>query len=179
MWFCPARPEEYTSAATYNAGNQISTLADLNNYMYNLVGAPGLYVMNHNLWVVRGVIPATSGALPNTDPQTYGGFPQKSSDVPSKFIPFISDTCYSGYNVNTSLIGDGKVSDVNLTGASNFLPAHKYSGHVYNGRLASVNLVFVDGHVTLHSQNLIQGIWGNSTYLSGGGSAAGADVWFY
>jgi len=175
MWFCPARPEEYTAAALFNGNKAIGNLTDLTNYMANLVNAPGLYVMNHNLWVARiiplpgyGSTPPTPNAantVANTDPANYG-WPQRSTDIASKYIPFISDSCLSGYGTT----GDAKVSDINITTMNNFPTAKKYSGHVSGGQLNSVNMVFVDGHVATHNKQQIQCVYLNPNGPSG---------WFY
>jgi len=175
MWFCPARPEEYEAAALFNNKKPIATLMDLTNYMANLVNAPGLFVMNHNLWVSRKVnapgygatppIPNAAGTVAHTDPALYG-WPSKSTDNASRYIPFLSDTCLSGYGTT----GDTKVQDINITTMNNFPTAKKYSGHVSSGQLNSVNVVFVDGHVDLHNQHQIQCV-----YLNNNGPAG----WFY
>jgi prepilin-type N-terminal cleavage/methylation domain-containing protein/prepilin-type processing-associated H-X9-DG protein len=173
MWFCPARPEEYGAAARFNGNKPISSLTDLTNYMANLVGAPGLYIMNHNLWVSRQVTAGISVVttpdpqydIANTDPKTYG-WPKKATDTASRFIPFISDTCLSGYGTPATT----NHNNVNLNTMNNFPTAKKYSGHVYGGQLSSVNLVFVDGHVESHNRQKIQCVWLNPSGPSG---------WFY
>jgi prepilin-type N-terminal cleavage/methylation domain-containing protein len=172
MWWCPARPEEITAAAQFNGGNPVVTTNDLNNYMVNLVGASGLYVMNHNLWVNRknpfGFGPPTpdpAGNAPGTDAAAYG-WPQKTTDLPSKYIPFLSDTCLSGYGTPGTL----NVKDINITTMNNFPKANKYSGHVFNHQLLSVNEVFTDGHVFSNKKALIRGYWLNSMGPAG---------WFY
>jgi prepilin-type processing-associated H-X9-DG protein len=162
MWFCPARPSEYSAATAFNGGKTISSLTDLTNYMANLVGASGLYVMNHNLWVDRQVkagiaiaqTPDPQYDVANTDPKTYG-WPKKSTDIASKFVPFISDTCLSGYGTTVST----NVNDVNINTMNNFPTAKKYSGHVYNGQLSSVNVAFADGHVDTHNKNQIRCVY--------------------
>ena len=175
MWFCPARPEEINAAVTINGGLPISTLTDVTNYMYKLVGAAGLYVMNHNLWVLRGsttvgiaVIesPDSTYIEPNTDLKTYG-FPKKTTDRASTHIPFISDTCFSGYGSPIS----SNVKDVNITGAdntANLKIAKKYSGHVSNRQLSSVNAAYADGHVESHNRQKIVCVW-----------KSGTSGWFY
>jgi prepilin-type N-terminal cleavage/methylation domain-containing protein/prepilin-type processing-associated H-X9-DG protein len=185
MWFCPARPEEIAAAVTYNNGKPIATLNDVTNYMANLVNnntgsgaGSGIYVMNHNLWTYRksnsqyisGETPTIP--QPNTDPATYGaamapyGWPSKVTDIPSRYVPFLSDTCLNGYPE----VGTGtSVAGINITTMNNFANAHKYSGHVISGQLKSVNLVFADGHVSAHSKSQIVCVWLN-------GSNAG---WFY
>lgn len=175
MWFCPARPEEYGAAAIFNGNKPVASLTDLTNYMANLVKAPGLFVMNHNLWVSRKIaapgyastppVPTPSYTVANTDPATYG-WPKKSTDNASKYIPFISDTCLSGYGTT----GDTKIGDVNVNTMNNFPTAKKYSGHVYSGQLSSVNAAYADGHVATHNKSQIRCV-----YLNPGGPAG----WFY
>jgi prepilin-type N-terminal cleavage/methylation domain-containing protein/prepilin-type processing-associated H-X9-DG protein len=170
MWFCPVRSDEYQAAVNYNGGRPVATLTDVTNYMYQLVKAGGLYVMNHNLWVYRTIpgfiskIPDPSYATVNTDLAIYGA-PQKATDMASKYVPFISDACYSGYGTTASV----NVNDININAANNFLAAKKYSGHVYAGQLVSVNMVFADGHVATHTKAQIR----CSYFVSG---AAG---WYY
>jgi len=171
MWFCPVRPEEYTAAALFNDNKPIVSLTDLTNYMVKLVGVSGLYVMNHNLWVYRKSLnPELAGADPGTpepytDPATYG-WPIKATDVASRYVPIISDSCLSGYGTT----GDAKVSDININTMNNFPTAKKYSGHVYAGQLNSVNLCFADGHVATHTKVQIRCV-----FLNSGGPAG----WFY
>ena len=171
MWFCPARPEEYDAASLFNNNKPINTLTDLTNYMNNLVfSGSGIYVMNHNLWVSRKTpsgtitIPNPSYTQPNTDPALFG-WPSKSTDNASRYVPFISDTCLSGYGTTA----DAKVSDINITTMNNFPTAKKYSGHVVSGQLNSVNLAFADGHVAAHNRQQIQCVYLNP----------GAAGWFY
>jgi prepilin-type N-terminal cleavage/methylation domain-containing protein/prepilin-type processing-associated H-X9-DG protein len=177
MWFCPARPEEISAAVIFNNGKPIATLSDVTNYMANLVnnntgagGGSGIYVMNHNLWVYRkssnamiqGETP--TAPQPNTDPALYGGstgpygWPSKTTDLPSRYVPFLSDTCLNGY----PMVGTGtSVAGINVTTMNNFANAHKYSGHVLSGKLKSVNLVFADGHVTSHNNSQLECVWLN------------------
>ncbi|MFO1486836.1 MAG: prepilin-type N-terminal cleavage/methylation domain-containing protein [Verrucomicrobiota bacterium] len=156
MWFCPARPEEVTAAVAYNNNNPIANLTDVTNYMARLVG--GVYVMNHNLWVARGsgftAVPSPNYIVPNTDPAKYG-FPQKTVDKASRNVPFLSDTCLSGYGT----IGDEFVSHININTMNNFPNAKKYSGHVSGRQLRSVNLAFADGHVERHNKQQITCVW--------------------
>ncbi|MGC3959974.1 MAG: prepilin-type N-terminal cleavage/methylation domain-containing protein [Verrucomicrobiota bacterium] len=170
MWFCPARPEESTAAIAINGNLPITTLTDVTNYMSKLVGAGGLYVMNHNLWVSRGSVtvgisvmeyPDTQKIVANTDLKTYG-FPKKTTDKASTQVPYISDTCFSGYG---STIG-ASVNNINLTGAdntTNLKLAKKYSGHVSSGILNSVNAAYADGHVESRNRQKIQCVWLSST----------------
>jgi prepilin-type N-terminal cleavage/methylation domain-containing protein/prepilin-type processing-associated H-X9-DG protein len=172
MWFCPARPLEIAGAATYNNNLPVVTPTDLTNYMENLVMAPGLFVMNHNLWVSRIVNPGPPNEpVPNpqigyTEPwapaaQPLLGWPSKSTDMASKVIPFLSDFCLSGYGTTPN----DSTANINISGANNLVTngknAHKYSGHVYGGKLINVNLVFTDGHVEQHNFSQIQCVYNN------------------
>lgn len=60
------------------------------------------------------------------------------------------------------------MNDINITGANNFAPAKKTSGHAYGSQLNSVNLAFVDGHVEAHKKQQIRCVWN-----------AGTAGWFY
>ena len=159
MWFCPARPEERTAAALFNGSKPIDSLIDVSNYMANLVG--GVTIMNHNLWVSRNPaamanlqVPSPNYIVAGTDLARYG-FPVKTTDIASRHIPFISDSCLSGYGS----IGDGNVSHINLNTMNNFPKANKYSGHKMNGQLKSVNGVYADGHVETHKKSQVQCVW--------------------
>jgi prepilin-type N-terminal cleavage/methylation domain-containing protein/prepilin-type processing-associated H-X9-DG protein len=166
MWFCPARPQEITAAALFNNNKPILTLTDLTNYMYNLVSDSGLFVMNHNLWVSRGTgysqVPNPNYIVPNTDPATYG-WPIKATDAASRHVPFLSDSCLSGYGTP----GDTLVKDINITTMNNFPKADKYSGHVNNHQLKSVNALYADGHVANHGKAQILCVWNDTTQPAG------------
>ena len=110
-------------------------------------------------------IPNASDAVADTDPAIYG-WPKKTTDIASKYVPFLSDSCLSGYGTT----GDDKVSGINLTTMNSFQAAKKYSGHVSNGQLNSVNLVFADGHVAARNKAQIRCVWLN---------ASGPAGWFY
>jgi prepilin-type N-terminal cleavage/methylation domain-containing protein/prepilin-type processing-associated H-X9-DG protein len=171
MWFCPVRTEEtaaqYAAAKTF-LGHDLSSIDDLNKYLANFYGG-SFVILNHNLWVERkpsspmvvGILPdPTVGALPgtvaNTDPAIYG-WPGKATDPASTHVPFLSETCFSGYGTPPT----GNTDNINITGANNILTAKKTSGHVYNKSLGSisVNLVFVDGHVESHKKQLIKCVY--------------------
>jgi prepilin-type N-terminal cleavage/methylation domain-containing protein/prepilin-type processing-associated H-X9-DG protein len=164
MWFCPARPEEIAAAALFNNNKPILNLSDVTNYMANLVG--GVYVMNHNLWVSRGTgysqVPNPNYIVPGTDPARYG-FPMKTTDVASRYIPFISDSCISGYGT----IGDTSVNHINITTMNNFPKADKYSGHKMNNIFKSINACYADGHVALHNKSQVVCVWNDTTQPAG------------
>ena len=181
MWFCPVRTEE--TAAQYAAansflGHSLATIDDLNKYLANFFGG-GFVIMNHNLWVNRkpnsvyiaGSLPDPSvpPTVANTDPATYG-WPTKTTDRASAFVPFISDACFSGYGSPPGANTD----NINITGANNsssLVAAKKTSGHVYGKSLGSisVNMTFADGHVAAHKKQLMRGVYNGDS----------SSVWFY
>jgi prepilin-type N-terminal cleavage/methylation domain-containing protein/prepilin-type processing-associated H-X9-DG protein len=183
MWFCPARTEE--TAAQYAAaktvlGHDLSTIDDLNRYLANYFGG-GFVIMNHNLWVNRkSPFANVAGSLPdpsvpptvaNTDPANYG-WPIKTTDRASTFVPFISDACFSGYAAGNA--GGANVDNINVTGANNaatLVSAKKTSGHVFGRSLSSiaVNCTYADGHVVSHKKQQIRGV-----FIGDSGSG-----WFY
>jgi prepilin-type N-terminal cleavage/methylation domain-containing protein/prepilin-type processing-associated H-X9-DG protein len=187
MWFCPARSEEstaqYAQAKTV-LGHDMSSVADLNKYLqfFGVINATdpsqNLVVMNHNLWVQRKysafgatvTVPDPSQNVANTDPATYG-WPRKTTDAASTRVPFISDSCFSGYGTT----GDASVDHINVNFANNdptIIKAKKSSGHA-SGKSASsisVNLTFADGHVESHKKQSIKCVYLNTSQNAG---------WFY
>ena len=181
MWFCPVRTDEtaaqYAAALAMTPPNHLATITDLNNYLSAFFG--GFVVMNDNLWVERkstnpnlaGINPnpAVPPTTANTDPAMYG-WPTKTTDMASRYVPFISDACFSGYATGNS--GGLNVANINLSGADNastLIAAKKTSGHAVGGVLQNVNMVFADGHVASHKKQLLVGVY---TGDSGSG-------WFY
>lgn len=173
MWFCPVRTEE--TAAQYAAaknilGRDLSSVGDLDRYLASFFGG-GFVILNHNLWVNRRPsIANVSGNLPNpsspptvanTDPAIYG-WPVRTTDRASAHVPFLSDSCFSGYATGNS--GGANVNNINVTGANNaatLVSAKKTSGHVYGKSAASVsvNAVFADGHVSSRNKQTIRGVY--------------------
>src|SRR6185312_4109172 len=126
--------------------------------------------MNYNLWVQRinkYGIPrlAPSSTLVGTDPAIYG-WPQKTTDRASAHVPYMSDECFSGFDGSR---GGTNIADINITGAGAgywngvndtwIWTWNKISGHVYGHSLASVNLVFADGHVDSHNKQAIKCVY--------------------
>jgi hypothetical protein len=178
MWFCPVRTEE--TSAQYTAarkllGHDMTTIGDLTNYLASFWGGTFI-ILNHNLWVQRrpsaafmiGILPDPAKTVANSDPAIYG-WPKKSSDRASAHVPFLSETCFSGYGTP----GGGNPDNINVTGANNLpsiIAAKKTSGHVYGKSLPSisVNLVLVDGHVESHKKQFIKWVYtGDSAYNAG------------
>jgi prepilin-type N-terminal cleavage/methylation domain-containing protein/prepilin-type processing-associated H-X9-DG protein len=166
MWFCPVRTQETDSqyaAAKAFLMHDLNSIDDLNRYLANFYGG-SFVILNHNLWVLRkpgpgflGILPnpavgAIPGTVANTDPANYH-WPTKTTDAASAHVPFLSETCFSGYGTPPTANTD----DINITGASNLANAKKTSGHVYGKSVGSisVNLVFADGHVDSHKKQFI------------------------
>ncbi len=181
MWFCPARPREtqaqYNLAATPGyLGHELTSITDLNRFLSQFFSG-SFVVMNHNFWIQRippagfagGGTPDPSMTVPGTDPAFFG-WPIKTTDRASGVVPMISDACFSGYGTP----GTKNVSDINTARANNdTLPAaEKYSGHCAGTKLKSVNLVFADGHVALHTTTTIQCVYYNT-------GTTGSPGWFY
>ncbi|HSY17420.1 MAG TPA: prepilin-type N-terminal cleavage/methylation domain-containing protein [Candidatus Acidoferrales bacterium] len=159
MWWCPARPEEIAGAPSANNNKPIATLSDVTNYMANLVS--GVSVMNHDLWVSRGsgfsVAPNVNYFIAGTDPAVYG-LPKKTTDNASRHVPWLTDSCLSGYGT----IADANVNHINVRYMNNFINyqiVHKYSGHAVNGQFKSLNLLYADGHVEAHTKSQVQCVW--------------------
>ena len=171
MWFCPVRTEE--TAAQYEAAKSVlmhdlSSIDDLNRYLASYFGG-GFVILNHNLWVNRkSPYAMVAGSLPdpgvpptvaNTDPAIYG-WPVKTTDRASAYVPFISDACYSGYAAGNS--GGTSVDNINIVGANNtasLVAAKKSSGHAFNKSLSSVNETFADGHVVSRKKQLLRCVY--------------------
>jgi len=169
MWFCPARQREYNAQyddALKNYKITIVSVTDLNNYLAAFFGG-GFIVMNQNYWVKRGAVPDPTLSIPGTDPFIFG-WPGKTTDRAAGAVPFMSDSCFSGYGSP----GTKNVKDINTTAANNapLPPAEKYSGHCAGNTLVSVNVAWSDGHVALHNTKQIQCVYFNT------GQSAG---WFY
>src|SRR5258708_1806796 len=111
----------------------------------------------------------SAGTVVNADPATYG-WPIKTTDRASAFVPFISDACYSGYGTTAGTSTD----NINIVGANNattLVAAKKTSGHVFGRSLGgiSINCTYVDGHVASHKKQVIRCV-----YIGDSGSG-----WFY
>jgi len=172
LWFCAARPEEFAEANRiaqndWRIGHPLGTITDLTIYL-TLQYPNGEAIISHNFWVVRSGGPNNPPVFPYKQPQFANsvannvGWPRKTSDRSTALVPFISDQCYSGYGTTPSV----NLSDINIRGGNN----KKYSGHVNNGTLQSVNLGFGDGHVEANKRAKIQ-----AQYIGDSGQAC----WFY
>jgi prepilin-type N-terminal cleavage/methylation domain-containing protein/prepilin-type processing-associated H-X9-DG protein len=180
MWFCPARPSDLDSLVkNFNGGQPINSVTDLTNAMQRRY--PGETLIYHAWWV-----PRYSGGQPQTPysnlssqyypytpifprpPTTYANtsdskcdWPRKATDKASAQVPFISDLAFSGSGVPGGAAFD-------TTQSQNVSDIRKDTAHFYNGSLNSVNLGFVDGHVsTSNPFNM------HPRYMTG------VNTWFY
>jgi len=166
MWFCPARPDEMNAqvASAIARGSPLVTVADLIAYLSQWY--PSEVVMNHSVWVAgNNNILSASFAVKGTDPDVFG-WPLKAGDQGSSHVPFMSDPCFTGHGTP----GTDQITDINIAEADNLTGAHKYSGHVWNKSLSTVNSVYVDGHVDTRPKKLLKCVY------RGEGGATG---WFY
>ena len=150
MWFCPVRPDEFTTANNYcvqTFGHSLSTINDLTDYFERAYG--NFCIIYHCWWVPR----IAYGSIYFPDPSSGtglarlpDGWPRKTTDKNAVVQPIISDY----------LQASGLPS-----AATNTLPS---PGHSYNGRLQSVNTTYADGHTVTVSKTKIQWQWyGNYT----------------
>jgi prepilin-type N-terminal cleavage/methylation domain-containing protein/prepilin-type processing-associated H-X9-DG protein len=181
MWFCPARaPETQTEQAealtTTYGGVTLNSVTNLEIFLNSFFkGSP--VVLNHALWVnsvnkSSALAHVTSYRLDLTlPPKNSGpniwGFPMKTTDKACGYVPVMSDPAFAGYGSTQGPL----VSDINIVGANNspINLLRKYSGHVSNGQLNNMNLVFADGHVDLHNKIQMQDIY----------NVASSADWFY
>jgi prepilin-type N-terminal cleavage/methylation domain-containing protein len=182
MWFCPARPTDLTDLVkNYNNNQPIDTILVLSNAMAKRY--PGETLIYHSWWIPRykGGQPTTPYSNVNPDyypvtptfpliPTIYRNtsdsgrdWPRKTSDKASTQVPFISDLAFSG----SGWPGESAFDTPNTSNVSDI---RKDTAHFYGGSLRSVNLGFVEGHVSTSGSTAIQ-----SRYVPTGQSS----TWFY
>ena len=139
MWFCPARPEEFSEvdkwARTY-LHHLIRTIEELNEYHRRTYGS--FSIIQHNWWVPRqngGLWVPTPGN--NGNVQHEQGWPTTLDDPRGVQQPILTDLC-----------GQPADRSPNLSFASR--------GHSFDGKVNSVNLLFTDGHVETRGRGLMQ-----------------------
>ena len=145
MWYCPVRPNEFDTDNSWclqNRGHPLNTLTDLTA---TVTRAWGFAVCRHSWWVPR-IGDSNPSDVPNAGP---GGiypyikankapnnlWPASTADKRLTQWPILTDYCLSQSNSTPSLAG---------------------AGHPYKGHLKSVNVVYGDAHVELHSVAKIQ-----------------------
>ena len=177
MWFCPVRTSDLdTLAKNYNGGQPIQNMTDLTNAIAKRY--PGEMLVYHAFWIPRykGGQPQTAYYNTSTDYYPAGAtfghqydntsdsgkdWPRKTTDRASAQVPFISDIAFSGTG------GPGGAA-FDTPQSVNVSDVRKDTAHFFNNNLSSVNLGFVDGHVSTSGKTII-----SSRY------ATGANTWFY
>jgi len=148
MWFCPVRPDEYTTGVTYNQSHGRQGLNSLDDLSFYLISAYGFAVCRHSWWVPRhgnisnpnaGIDPVTHlygyYPVPPTTPPGLDGWPTSTTDSLVGRQPILTDYCLSKSNPN---------------------PSDAAAGHPYGGRLKNVNLLYGDAHVEQHKAAQVQ-----------------------
>jgi len=152
MWFCPTRPENLAAANVNFRANSGETrdIASLDDLKVAVKYASGNFgVIYHDVWIPR--ISGTSKFplqwnpilnVKNLSANEDYQWPSKPTDVGASQTPIISDRT----------IG----STTSLNGA--------VEGHFANGKIASVNLLFGDGHVDAHNASKMLWRWKGTYY---------------
>jgi len=134
MWYCPVRPNEFTTDYTYcrtTFGHSLGSLADL--VKVETVAFPPIAIGHHSWWVPRLGTPGLY-PVPNVPPDV-DQWPTKLTDRTVSTKPILSDFVASSMSTN---------------------PLQAGGGHPSNNRIKNINLMFGDGHVELRQQALIQ-----------------------
>jgi prepilin-type N-terminal cleavage/methylation domain-containing protein/prepilin-type processing-associated H-X9-DG protein len=140
MWFCPVRSWEFTAGVEQcqkAKRDGLNNLADLYYYVVTFPGF-GYAVMYHALWVPRYRQGGVLYPDPAEAPPPHYAWPAKPSDPTVSLQPILTDQC------------------TGAPGSTNFMQAT--GGHPLseNGKVQSVNLLFGDGHVELHTPRQIK-----------------------
>jgi prepilin-type N-terminal cleavage/methylation domain-containing protein/prepilin-type processing-associated H-X9-DG protein len=169
MWYCPVRIQEWLDInALYRQlyHTNIIQPRDIVRAMgYPAPGGKNFLRIPQAYWVPRQMGPY---ATKQPQPDMFGGqspgppdpWPMKNTDKSIGTKPFISDECQGGNSIDLNQVG--------YTYTANNI--HFYNGHFLGGKLQSVNVGFVDGHVETHHAGKIQWQW----VWTGGPT-----VWFY
>ena len=159
MWYCPARPEDFSGPVTATApypggddtwcrlptgrglGHPMTSLEDLHLAVIRAFSSDStaldqqLAVCYHAWWVPRI---GSQGLYPVMDSGARASSWLTSvTDLRVGQLPILTDRAASGASANPATLGKG-------------------AGHPFNGRLKSMNLLFGDGHVELHRAREIQ-----------------------
>jgi prepilin-type N-terminal cleavage/methylation domain-containing protein/prepilin-type processing-associated H-X9-DG protein len=178
MWFCPVRPADQDFLVkTYNNGQPLTSILVLSNALSKRY--PGETLIYHAWWIPRykgsqpqkpysntstDYYPLTPTFNPAQNANTSDSkrdWPRKTTDKASALVPFISDIAFSGANVP----GGTSFDTPNTTDVFNI---RKDTAHFYSGSFNSVNLGFVDGHVSTSGKSSV-----SSRYMDNG------NTWFY
>src|SRR6185503_11331611 len=155
------------ASLTPTIGHNLLSTSDLTIFL-TMQYPNGEAIISHNYWAVRSGGPGSPPVFPFAQAQFAGtvankvGWPRKTSDRSASLVPFLSDQCYSGYGTTAST----NINSINIVGGTR----KKYSGHVNNGVLYSVNHAYADGHVISNRREQIR-----AQYSGDSGQA----IWFY
>jgi len=152
MFFCPARPSEFTEAQAWLLQQRKRSLTNNDDlrYYYEQRWTFGFAIMQHSWWVPRSgkagfqIMPGTTMVNTNT---LVAGWPTRLEDRGASVSPIVTDTLYhDGFTTNLSLAWGGH-------------PANNVdSGFQIQGGLAeSISRAFADGHADLAARQRI--VW--------------------
>ena len=145
MWFCTTRPEEFAEADKWyrenNQGQGIGDVEDLNAYHRRRF--QNFAIIFHSWWVPRAAggsrwFPVPRGATGSNAWQHEDGWPLKQTDNRVSLQPILTDQCQ-----HAVAIGDPDLEQAQR-------------GHRWKNQVASVNLLFGDGHVETRNRSEIR-----------------------
>ncbi len=135
MWYCPVRPGNFAADDAWcrspaGRNHPLSTPDDLIAAVTRAYG-PQLAICYHAWWVPRV---GSLGLYPVTNPDT-NGWPTSLTDPQVNRQPVLTDRSANVNNPDPKQAGEG---------------------HPWHGKLKSINLLFGEGHVELHSAAQVQ-----------------------
>lgn len=152
MFFCPARPSEFSEAQTWfqkNAKRSIANNEDLRRY-YSMRWTFGFAIIQHSWWVPRSgvagfrVMPSTSRVNTNT---LSDGWPTKLEDPGASTSPIVTDTLYhDGFTTNLAIAWGGHPTRKSDSGFQ-----------IQGGAAESISRAYADGHADLANRARI--VW--------------------
>lgn len=138
LWFCPLSAQDGWNTTTFWGSPYADPTTEQRAWAMLNAFTPDRLLMRLNWWVPRigaqGLFPTAQAGGPE--------FPSGISSAAAGVRPILSDHLGS-----------------TPTSVSNLDSAGVYGGHRWNGRIESVNLLFIDGHVTPHPANQIQNVY--------------------
>jgi len=159
MFFCPARPSEFSEAQAWLQQQRKRSLSNNDDlrYYYEQRSTFGFAIMQHSWWVPRSgkagfqVMPGTSVVNTNS---MLAGWPTRLEDRGASGSPIVTDTLYhDGFITNLSLAWGGHPT------------RNSDSGFQIQGGLAeSISRAYADGHADLaNRQRIVWRHYGNWT----------------
>ncbi len=132
MWYCPVRPDEFAADDKWCRQNTGHALASLQDLVKAVTRDYAMDAICYHAWWVPRV--GFNNVLYPVD--LTNGWPESLSDKQVNLQPILSDRLATAN------------SDTNV--------AHAGGGHMYNGRLNSVNVLFGEGHVETRKASLVR-----------------------